>query len=568
MGSGAYGQQIKKSIRAMAAPSATTAAINNKPMTEAIPSQTSSSTATTAPTSADVVMVTRQHRDGTTVNNSMNDGNRNCSGSSLTTHVSNIENSNNTAESGGSVAIIANPTDMVSKADRLKDIELIESYFLGVPSAVVRNAQDTNTAAEHHNGFSTMEILHEHLLQPNSTSDDERLLNLIIQPSQAIPTANIDSHTLWEQASFERPATDGNITATGDFSSLGNIHDQITNVSVTSRPRLFSSLSRQSSITVMEHYSNAFDTSNMNSTAWKPELQKEHQEIPYSPEHIFSDKYGGAGSITTTTKAIDATTSAPSFSLATTDVLPTNTETQVAVDSAATTFDHTAGAETLLLAAQVLHEGTNHNNHENRARSTRRKSRTTEAATSTDAWTNEQGVSVGQKSRLRSLKNQDVVSSQNGAVRQIDVPEGHAFVDEGTIALLIPDADITNHDVLLGRGGRTNHHPGNATYRTYKEQLQDEYLRAAKDAKTCISNRLVQMIHERHGRFLKAYEPEKDQSSKKSKTKDYRKDTNGFVESWYEVDLLTARKKASQALREINTPENRAAKRAKYSSGK
>ena len=67
---------------------------------------------------------------------------------------------------------------------------------------------------------------------------------------------------------------------------------------------------------------------------------------------------------------------------------------------------------------------------------------------------------------------------------------------------------------------------------------------------------------------MKAYEPLKDVIGKpRRKRRSKRSKANdgiGSVEFWYKVDLLTARRKASQALREINTPENRAAKRAKY----
>jgi hypothetical protein len=161
---------------------------------------------------------------------------------------------------------------------------------------------------------------------------------------------------------------------------------------------------------------------------------------------------------------------------------------------------------------------------------------------------------TGSKTCAKNGKQRDVASSENDSQTNKNVPVGHGKLKDGRIVLLIPDVDITNNDVLLGRGGRTNHHIGNATYRTYKESLQDEYLQARKDEKTNISNRLVNMIHEKHGRFLKAYEPDEKATT----------NTTGIVEFWYEVDLLTARKKASQALREINTPENRAAKREKY----
>jgi hypothetical protein len=96
-------------------------------------------------------------------------------------------------------------------------------------------------------------------------------------------------------------------------------------------------------------------------------------------------------------------------------------------------------------------------------------------------------------------------------------------------------------DVLMGRGGRTNHHKGNMRYLAEKERLQPKYLAAAKEEKTEISQELVDIVHAWGGRFVK--------------TEDDR---------WYQVENVVARKKASQTLREINTPEERAAKRARY----
>ena len=103
--------------------------------------------------------------------------------------------------------------------------------------------------------------------------------------------------------------------------------------------------------------------------------------------------------------------------------------------------------------------------------------------------------------------------------------------------------DVTDQDVLCGRGGRVNHHPGNAIYQQEKDRIQKKYLAAEKHEKTVISQELVDYVHARGGRFLKQ-EPKKD--------------------LWYEILPKEARKKASQTLREINTPEVRAAKRARY----
>jgi len=102
----------------------------------------------------------------------------------------------------------------------------------------------------------------------------------------------------------------------------------------------------------------------------------------------------------------------------------------------------------------------------------------------------------------------------------------------------------TELDVLFGRGGRSNHHPGNKRYHEEKLRFQPRYKAADRVATTSISQEFVDAVHIWGGRFLKLEEGTKDK--------------------WYEVTKIEARKKASQALREVNTPEYRARKRSKY----
>ena len=474
--------------------------------------------------------------------------------------------------------------NIASQAERLKDIALIESYILGVPLPIDRYTNSVK-AAENNDTFCSMEILQEQLFHTNHTSDDERLLNQIMQsPKDISAMKDCSSLIHWGQALYERQATDGSsgsstatIGSRGSFATLGHIQDQSTTISISKCPRFLSSvsLSRQSSNATMEILNNVLpvvDISHMNSTAWKPMFQQDHQEIPYSPAHIFEDNRQNVTTV--------PVTSARNIMHTTTSLLAASSPSSIApLDAAAnmnlpmtnnttpppqSTTIHTAGAQTLLLAAQVLHEETNHTkNHDTSSNKTRRKRCTNNnAVTITDTTSNVtmnnggRGAATNSRIRANTLKNHDTASIDNDSQPNgNNVPAGQARVEGGRIAELIPDADITNNDVLLGRGGRTNHHIGNATYRTYKESLQEQYLDATKDGKTSISRRLVEMIHENRGRFVKAYEPTQT-------------NTTGIVEFWYEVDLSTARKKASQALREINTPANRAAKRAKYNPGR
>ena len=112
---------------------------------------------------------------------------------------------------------------------------------------------------------------------------------------------------------------------------------------------------------------------------------------------------------------------------------------------------------------------------------------------------------------------------------------------------VIPDVKIyvqpTENDVLLGRGGRSNHHTGNKRYRDEVRNLRTWYASIGenKDEKTALSQCLVDYVHGYKGRFL-----EKDKSG------------------WFEVPNIVARRKASQALREDDDPEKRAAKRSRF----
>jgi len=106
---------------------------------------------------------------------------------------------------------------------------------------------------------------------------------------------------------------------------------------------------------------------------------------------------------------------------------------------------------------------------------------------------------------------------------------------------------ISDLDVLLGRGGRSNHHPGNKRYREEVENFRRVYGTLETDAeKTETSQLLVDCIEKMGGRFL-----EENKEAGKSM-------------GWYVVPNIVARRKASQALREDNDPEKRKAKRARF----
>jgi hypothetical protein len=96
-------------------------------------------------------------------------------------------------------------------------------------------------------------------------------------------------------------------------------------------------------------------------------------------------------------------------------------------------------------------------------------------------------------------------------------------------------------DVLLGRGGRSNHHVGNKAYRDEVGNLREWYRSSEKNAKTDLSQLLVDWVQkERKGQFMKMEES---------------------TGKWYIVTNIVARRKASQALREHMTPEERELKK-------
>jgi hypothetical protein len=93
-----------------------------------------------------------------------------------------------------------------------------------------------------------------------------------------------------------------------------------------------------------------------------------------------------------------------------------------------------------------------------------------------------------------------------------------------------------DNDVLSGRGGGTNVHPGNRDFRDLINMYRKTYLQAKKNDKPAISRTIVRKIRENNGRFLK-----KNQKS------------SGL---WFEIGDDAAREKTSQALRQ-RAPEIR-----------
>ena len=101
----------------------------------------------------------------------------------------------------------------------------------------------------------------------------------------------------------------------------------------------------------------------------------------------------------------------------------------------------------------------------------------------------------------------------------------------------------TDADVCLGRGGWTNKHPGNRQFHAWKTLLEKDYVTIERKLdRTPVAERLLDLVHQHRGRFLK-------------------RDTKG----WYEVNDKKAREKCSQVLRDAKISDaDRKLKRLLY----
>jgi hypothetical protein len=93
----------------------------------------------------------------------------------------------------------------------------------------------------------------------------------------------------------------------------------------------------------------------------------------------------------------------------------------------------------------------------------------------------------------------------------------------------VDDSELTDNDVLCGRGGGTNSYIGNRNYRAIVQSYQPEYLKARRKDKPLMARDLVKVIREKGGRFLK-----RDSTTRK----------------WNDIGDEKAESKTGQALRE------------------
>ena len=103
------------------------------------------------------------------------------------------------------------------------------------------------------------------------------------------------------------------------------------------------------------------------------------------------------------------------------------------------------------------------------------------------------------------------------------------------------------HDILCGRGGGTNAHPGNIKFRKLVAAHKLRYLAASKSDKPGVAREVVKEWRNLNppGRFL-------------AKMEEYGSNNNNQQMLWYDVGDKKAREKASQCLRERNGAANEA----------
>jgi hypothetical protein len=366
----------------------------------------------------------------------------------------------------------------------------------------------TNPPILENSMFVTAELLKQHLTSENA---DDQLLHQILFSTMDRSKSTTSSSNVKPSAELCRGAKPSATSQTNPELTVDEV--------IAQKKSYLDSLQQQ----MARSTCNEMDCNLFSSTAWKPLLQPNHQDIDYST-NIFASAFASAAGPVEATEPPSPTT------------MVTNSETIILPPA-------TSAAETLLIAAELAEVATNSAASEIKYTRALRKSPQRNLIRGHDEY---------QDSTIQLTKP---ATSAPATIHETSSTQD---------VRLIEDSEITKHDVLLGRGGRTNHHEGNKKYLQYKLVLQAQYFRANKEGKTRISQQLVQMVHDQKGRFLKQAEPDMIKRAHGAFRRRKNFDDSDDDQVWYEVDLLTARKKASQTLREQSTPEFRAAKRAKY----
>jgi hypothetical protein len=159
----------------------------------------------------------------------------------------------------------------------------------------------------------------------------------------------------------------------------------------------------------------------------------------------------------------------------------------------------------------------------------------------------EQSQSTQQQQPLPATASEVQVKEQTSTVTAPTPPSGTSSMVSSMIV-------VTEHDVLCGRGGETNHHPGNVAYRGLVKSNQPLYIKAKRRDKPKIARAIVDTIMVQYGgRFLK-----RASGSEVVAVLPVVEDATGAAspvaaQQWVEISVQKAREKTSQALRE-NAP--------------
>lgn len=124
--------------------------------------------------------------------------------------------------------------------------------------------------------------------------------------------------------------------------------------------------------------------------------------------------------------------------------------------------------------------------------------------------------------------------ADKSAAKEESTPVEDASATKG-VETKLPMTDVEKPletDIMNGRGGITNHHPGNQRYRRVVSLLKQFYTTCSSGEKGRISQAIVASIREQNGRFL---------------------ESNPGKGTWYDIGDEKAIEKTSQCLREFRT---------------
>ena len=117
---------------------------------------------------------------------------------------------------------------------------------------------------------------------------------------------------------------------------------------------------------------------------------------------------------------------------------------------------------------------------------------------------------------------------------------------------MISNKEINPNDVLCGRGGLTNSHVGNQSFRCVVAEYQLEYLTARKSEKKGIAQKIVARIKENGGQFLQRSSANNSDAWSISSDKRAVEKTSQALREGLDVKHKTVRPKIRKALQENN----------------